>query len=195
MPELLRMLSTDALLKDTPRASAGFVQPSPALAPTSTSRFNPKKLLRKFPGLCGGGTGQAPTSPAVDVQGNLVPPVRSGQGVMWGYRRRRRIWRKRMRRSGGAGLASDGSREVEAGAGTSSSGGSGSDTGVVAGGSGVGAGASRRPAKLRDARRRKSNFEFKGVKNNIVGIVMLEIQGADDLHRLADSTEESYNPN
>jgi hypothetical protein len=36
-------------------------------------------------------------------------------------------------------------------------------------------------------RRRKSDFEFKGGANDIVGIVMLEIQGADDLPRLANS--------
>ena len=36
-------------------------------------------------------------------------------------------------------------------------------------------------------KRRKSDFEFKGGANDIVGIVMLEIEGADDLPRLANS--------
>jgi phosphatidylserine decarboxylase len=37
------------------------------------------------------------------------------------------------------------------------------------------------------ATRTKSDFEFKGGTNDIVGLVMLEIQGADDLPRLANS--------
>ena len=35
--------------------------------------------------------------------------------------------------------------------------------------------------------RMKGDFEFKGGENDIVGLVMLEIQGADDLPRLANS--------
>jgi hypothetical protein len=37
-------------------------------------------------------------------------------------------------------------------------------------------------------KRRGSDFEFQEGANHIVGIVMLEIQGADDLPRLANST-------
>jgi len=36
--------------------------------------------------------------------------------------------------------------------------------------------------------RTKSNFNFKGSENDIVSLVMLEIQGVDDLPRLANST-------
>ncbi|PPQ93553.1 hypothetical protein CVT25_005520, partial [Psilocybe cyanescens] len=200
--------ASHAVGDDTPRASAGFAQPSPAA--TSTSRFNPKKLVRKFPGLGGGGggggVGQAPASPAVDVQGNLVPPgakrARSHQGSSEKKadkekekdkekegekekdkeERRSKFGGQRWREGSGSG----GSGSV------SPSAGSGSDTGVVAGGAGTGAGAGRRPGKLRGAGRRKSDFEFKGGKNDIVGIVMLEIQGADDLPRLANMTRTGW---
>ncbi|KAJ3497878.1 hypothetical protein NLJ89_g10292 [Agrocybe chaxingu] len=40
-------------------------------------------------------------------------------------------------------------------------------------------------------RRKKSDFQFKGA-NDIVGIVMLEIQGADDLPRLANMTRTGW---
>ena len=40
-------------------------------------------------------------------------------------------------------------------------------------------------------KRAESDFEFQGA-NDIVGIVMLEIQGADDLLRLANSTYYYY---
>ncbi|PPQ74283.1 hypothetical protein CVT25_000257, partial [Psilocybe cyanescens] len=61
-------VDVDVVGEDTQRASAGFVNPSPALSPTAMSRFNPKKLeeeegqrrrLRHLP---------------VHVQGNLMPP-------------------------------------------------------------------------------------------------------------------------
>ncbi|PPQ88493.1 hypothetical protein CVT25_013162 [Psilocybe cyanescens] len=40
-------VDADAVGEDTQRASAGFVQPSPTLSPTATSRFNPRKLPKE----------------------------------------------------------------------------------------------------------------------------------------------------
>ncbi|PPQ82724.1 hypothetical protein CVT25_009350 [Psilocybe cyanescens] len=56
----------------------------------------------------------------------------------------------------------------------------------------AGSGSGSRPVNLRNTRRRKSNFEFKGGKNDIVGIVMLDIQSTDDLPRLINMTRTGW---
>ncbi|KAF8957740.1 phosphatidylserine decarboxylase-domain-containing protein [Flammula alnicola] len=96
------------------------------------------------------------------ARGNLVPPNVQSAAEKRSASRDR----KKFGRSWSTGTVSP-------------SGSSGSETGTV-GISSLGAG-----------RRRKSDFEFKGA-NDIVGIVMLEIQGADDLPRLANMTRTGW---
>ncbi|KAF8166385.1 C2 domain-containing protein, partial [Pholiota molesta] len=72
-----------------------------------------------------------------------------------------------------------------------SDGGAATPSGSGAGsGSGMGMGAPSAGIAM-IGRRRKSDYEFKGA-NDIVGIVMLEIQSADDLPRLANMTRTGW---
>jgi len=154
----------------TPKASAGFSLPTPS------SRFIPKKFVRKISGLTGGG-GSAPTSPAlaspaVDSQGNLVPPVPSSNQKQRSSSRERKKFGRSWSSGGG----------VSSGSGASS----GNETPVTPGGTTPTPSTSLSTTSLGAGKRLKSDYEFKGT-NDIVGIVMLEIQGADDLPRLANS--------
>jgi phosphatidylserine decarboxylase len=73
------------MTEETPRASAGFAQPAPH---SGAARFIPKKFVRKFSGLPGSSSvpsspaSPAIASPAVDAQGNLVPPSQEGGGML-----------------------------------------------------------------------------------------------------------------
>jgi phosphatidylserine decarboxylase len=164
------------MTKETPRASAGFAQPAPH---SGAARFMPKKFVRKFSGLTGSSSvpsspaSPAIASPAVDTQGNLVPPSpkKADKRSVSGERKKfGRNWSSRSGSLSPSGSASSGSE-----GGTSVSGAS------TAGITTLGAG-----------KRAESDFEFQEGANDIVGIVMLEIQGADDLPRLANSTYYYY---
>ncbi|KAF4622347.1 hypothetical protein D9613_009567 [Agrocybe pediades] len=155
--------------EDTPKASTAFSLPTTPQSSTSgSSRFIPKKFVRKFSGLTGGSGSSQPSSPAVDVQGNLVPPEPTSK------KRSASTERKKFGRSWSSSSGS--------GNGTVSPSGSasGSDSGIV-----------QRPAVTARGKRKKSDFEFKGT-NDILGIVMLEIQSADDLPRLANMTRTGW---
>ena len=149
------------MTEETPRASGGFAQPTPH---SGAARFIPKKFVRKFSGLTGSSPASpALSSPAVDTQGNLVPPSPKTSEKRAASSERKKFGRKWSSRSDS--LSPSGSAS------------SGSDAGVAAPGMVTG----------QTMARTKSDFELKGGTNDIVGIVMLEIQGADDLPRLANS--------
>ncbi|PPQ92169.1 hypothetical protein CVT25_008814 [Psilocybe cyanescens] len=99
--------------EDTPRASAGFMQPLRVLALMSVpgSRFNPKKLVWKFSGL---GGGKVYVLPGVDVQGNLVlPTTRSDKGRSEKKVNKEKEKENEEQWSSGASWASDGMIGVE----------------------------------------------------------------------------------
>jgi len=149
--------------EDTPKASTAFSLPTTP----GSSRFIPKKFVRKFSGLTGGSSGSSqPSSPAVDIQGNLVPPEST-------KKRSSSAERKKFGRSWSSGSGSGNGTASPSGSG------SGSDSGAIS--------RPAIPALSTGGKRKKSDFEFKGT-NDILGIVMLEIQSADDLPRLANST-------
>ena len=144
---------------------------------TGAARFIPKKFVRKFSGLTGSSAvpsspaSPAIASPAVDAQGNLVPPSpkKADKCSVSGERKKfGRNWSSRSGSLSPSGSASSGS---EGGPSVPASG--ASTTGITT----LGAG-----------KQRGSDFEFQEGANDIVGIVMLEIQGADDLPWLANST-------
>ena len=171
--------------EETPKPNAGFALPlTSASASSPGSRFIPRKFVRKFSGLTSVGTASPTTpaegaaSPAVDAAGQLVPPspgardAKKNSERSKSVERRKKFGRSWSSSSGGGG-----------GGGASS----GSDTGAVhAEGVPVGPSSPSVETGSRMGWRRKSDFEFKGA-NDIVGIVMLEIQSADDLPRLANS--------
>ena len=115
----------------------------------------------------------------MDVQGNLVPPSptakdkqrsASREGKKFGRR-----WTSRSGSVSPSGSASSGSEARAAG------------SPAVVGGTSTAGIVTGMTTALGAGKRRKSDFEFKGGANDIVGIVMLEIQGADDFPRLANS--------
>ncbi|KJA14260.1 hypothetical protein HYPSUDRAFT_59467 [Hypholoma sublateritium FD-334 SS-4] len=176
-------------IEETPRPTAGFALP-PTSASSPGSRFIPRKFVRKFSGLTSVGTASPTTpaegmaSPAVDMAGQLVPPSPGGREAKKNNERAKSAERrKKFGRSWSSSSGGNG------GGGASS----GSDTGAVHGEGGVPVGPASPSVETgsRMGWRRKSDFEFKGA-NDIVGIVMLEIQSADDLPRLANMTRTGW---
>ncbi|KIM40811.1 hypothetical protein M413DRAFT_446183 [Hebeloma cylindrosporum] len=160
------------MTEETPRASTGFAQPVPS---SGAARFIPKKFVRKFSGLTGSSSpspspaSPALSSPAVDAQGNLVPPSPNKPEKRSVSGERKKFGRKWSSRSGSLSPSGSASSGSEGGPATGAS-----TAGVVT------------------TARTKNDFEFKGGANDIVGLVMLEIQGADDLPRLANMTRTGW---
>ncbi|KAF8160416.1 hypothetical protein BJ912DRAFT_1035445 [Pholiota molesta] len=100
---------------------------------------------------------------ATPIAGNLVPPTPEGNGKGKAAKAERGKSAERRRKFAQGGAGS---------------------------GSGMGMGAPSAGIAM-IGRRRKSDYEFKGA-NDIVGIVMLEIQSADDLPRLANMTRTGW---
>jgi len=148
----------------TPVPNVGVIEPTPkAIAgfatPTSASgRFNPRNIVRKLSGLTG-----TPTSPMVEGPSGLVsapPPIARSVS------KEKRLFGKR----GSGGYSS------------SSGGSSGTENNIAATPTtSLGA-----LSVLGAGKRKESHYEYKK-SHDIVGIVMLEIQGADNLPKCANS--------
>lgn len=141
----------------TPKAAGGFSVPTP-----SSGRFNPKNFVRKLSGFTG--TGSAPSSPGVEATAVAAPPLAQRSAS-----KDRRLFSRTKSATGGYSSSSG-----------ASSGGENTTpmtlTPASPSASSVGLG----------GKRRESYYEYKR-GNDIMGIVMLEIQGADNLPRLANS--------
>lgn len=151
----------------TPVPNAGLDEPTPKLcagfaAPAIPGRFNPRNFVRKLSGLTG--TSPSPNSPVVDNLSSLVtvPPMTRTTS------KERRMFAKK---SPGSNSSSSGTESIIPSATT--------PTTPLSALSVLGAG-----------KRKESHYEYKK-EQDIMGIVMLEIQGADNLPKWANSESNS----
>jgi phosphatidylserine decarboxylase len=150
----------------TPVPNIGMVEPTPkasagfAAHTIASGRFNPKNIVRKLSGITG--STPPPHSPVVESPSNLVnaPPP-----MMRSASKDRRLFGKRG--SSSSSGASSGTENTVPSATT--------PTTPLSALSVLGAG-----------KRKESHYEYKKGQD-IVGIVMLEIQGADNLPKWANS--------
>ncbi|PPQ76344.1 hypothetical protein CVT26_010173 [Gymnopilus dilepis] len=178
-PTALRPRPTEEVkeVEDVPIASAGFSllapQPANPSSTSSSSRFILNPSQEDF--VADSWHQRAPSFPAVDSQGNLVPPLPISPKTTISNRSASRERRKFGRSWSG----------YSSGNGSVSPSGSGSD---VRGAATTEAGAMPSETRVKKMRRRKKEvgYEFKG-SNDIVGIVMLEIQDAEDLSKISNS--------
>ncbi len=143
----------------------GAVEPTPKAAggfSVPTPRFHPKNFVRKLSGLTG--TGSAPSSPSVEAIAIGAPPLTQRSAS-----KDRRLFSRTKSGTGGYSSSSG-----------ASSGGENMPMGLTP--------TSPSTSTLGlGGKRKESYYEYKR-GNDIMGIVMLDIQGADNLPRLANST-------
>jgi len=169
-PSNAPVLSISVNSPDTPTPGAiptpvlGVVEPTPKAftgftTPTSApGRFNPRNIVRKLSGLTG-----TPTSPMVEGPSSLVnapPPIARSVS------KEKRLFGKRG--SGGYSSSSGGNSGTENTAATTPT----TPLGAL--------------SVLGANKRKESHYEYKK-SHDIVGIMMLEIQGADNLPKWANS--------
>ncbi|KAF5316054.1 hypothetical protein D9619_006903 [Psilocybe cf. subviscida] len=145
--------------------------PTTPITPTTSSgasRFipNPKKFVRRFSGLTGGGGSSASSSSEAQGSSTAGAMAMDAEGA------------------GAPSLAAT-ANPVAAVSQTQSDGSLPSPVSSAKGDGGKGTGKKTRKRKGR-------GYEFKGDSNDIVGIVMLEIEGADDLPRVANMTRTGW---
>jgi phosphatidylserine decarboxylase len=151
----------------TPVPNVLLVEPTPKAnlgfaAPTiAAGRFNPRNIVRKLSGLTG--TPVSPNSPVVDSPSSLVSTTPPIAG------KERRLFGKKG--SGSYSSSSSGTENTVPSAAT--------PTTSLSALSVLGAG-----------KRKESHYEYKKA-HDIVGIAMLEIQGADNLPKWANSEQHS----
>jgi phosphatidylserine decarboxylase len=144
----------------TPKPGGEFSAPTP-----SSGKFNPRSFVRKLSGLTG--SGSSVSSPTIGSQATLgAPPLSSKDSA--GGRQRKLFGRNKSSTSGyssSSGASSGGENAIPSA--------STPTTPSIASG-------------VRADKRADSYYEYKK-EHDIIGIVMLEVQGADNLPKWANS--------
>lgn len=146
----------------TPKPGGEFSAPTP-----SSGKFNPRSFVRKLSGLTG--SGSSASSPTIGSRATLdAPPPLSSSKESAGSRQRKLFGRNKSSTSGyssSSGASSGGENAIPSV--------STPTTPSIASG-------------VRADERADSYYEYKK-EHDIIGIVMLEVQGADNLPKWANS--------
>jgi phosphatidylserine decarboxylase len=155
--DVLTPVPSQGTTEVTPKPGAEFSAPTP-----SSGKFNPRSFVRKLSGLTG--SGSSASSPTIGSQATLgAPPLSSKESA--GGRQRKLFGRNKSSTSGyssSSGASSGGENAIPS------------------------VSTPTTPSGFRAEKRADSYYEYKK-EHDIIGIVLLEVQGADNLPKWANS--------